>query len=191
MPLPGRYGPPPVPPPSPSPMPDPSLLPRPVPSPEPTPPFVRGPRLSATSIPFVCRGLDDRRLDRRQWLGLRKRLGRRRIWFWRRCAPRNRTIEVLGTLPLRFRGFRQLLETAAATTSTRSRDSEIDEPRWLRLDGLARRLHPPEAEHGHRHQRRDQTGGQRAGHGKRAAVDPPSIRRALPAGEHGLLQLTP
>src|SRR2546430_16034781 len=46
MPLPGRYGPPPMPPPEPSPMPEPSPLPSPVPVPVPAPPPLPGPRLS-------------------------------------------------------------------------------------------------------------------------------------------------
>src|SRR5204863_92276 len=49
MPLPGRYGPPPVPPPEPAPMPAPSPSPTPVPCPVPVPPAVPGPRLSLST----------------------------------------------------------------------------------------------------------------------------------------------
>ena len=75
MPLPGRYGPPPVPPPWPSPMPEPCPSPIPVPAPVPTPPLspgpwlsaVRGRRLHHAGTVLVFRGrLDDGRLHRRQ-----------------------------------------------------------------------------------------------------------------------------
>ncbi len=138
MPLPGRYGPPPVPPPEPSPMPDPSPSPSPTPLPVPTPPPSPGPRdgasagdcSSAPGLRLVVGGdRHDRRFNWRQRFRLHlRRLGLRRRRSWlrdhRRLAYGQRAVDVARALALCLWRRQFLLETAATAAPAGSRQRE-------------------------------------------------------------------